>query len=462
MNGGAESIGQSQTHEGRHRRSGAGGWTPAMPSQPVRHGGRRHQLNEGPVDPPATGSLPVLPRPAAPLPATDRAAENRNMPGQGDPRNASAERTISRGQRSGQDQREPGSAKNPGHAIAFARSQTSTETTSEFPSANGELPVSRPPSGARTPAENGVGNNDDRSGDPTLRRTKVTLTPRPVRRAEAEHEDDVRVYLAPVAGLGTFDLGSVPASVTPPKTWKKAAWFAALSSGGVVVALLIAGSVLVGPPSMDPTSQGWPGYRGGQPLLNGEQQAGTTSPDKGGVTGKPAGGARSTGPTNVASRSSNDASTAGPPRTTAAAIAGTPGSTGVLTTTEPAPSTSSTVPQKPSATPAPRATTPAPWYSFPPDARAMGDNTEKFFNTVRQDPNAASAVTTGKLHDAGPQALAQRYAHVAYFVVKDISIDQGRGVTVNTVEVVHDDGTKTIEQRTLTFADNNKIQSDGQ
>jgi hypothetical protein len=341
-----------------------------------------------------------------------------------------------------------------------ARAQTSAETTSEFLSSNGELPVSRPLSAAPKPAENGAGNSDG-SDDPTLRRKKVTLTPPPVRRAEVEHDDDVRVYLAPaVAGLGTFDLGSVPASVTPPKTWKKAAWFAALSSGGVVVALMIAGSVLVGPPSIDPTSQGWPGYRGGQPLLNGEQQAGTPSPEKGGVTGKPAGGARSAGPTSAPSRASNDA-TFNPPRTTAAAIAA-PGSTGVSTTTEPAPSTSSTVTQKPRVTPAPRETTPAPWYSFPPDAKAMGDNTEKFFNTVAQDPNAASAVTTGKLHDQGPQALAQRYAHVAYFQVKDISIDQGRGVTVNTVEVVRDDGTKTIEQRTLTFANNNKIQSDGQ
>jgi hypothetical protein len=71
-------------------------------------------------------------------------------------------------------------------------------------------------------------------------------------------------------------------------------------------------------------------------------------------------------------------------------------------------------------------------------------------------------VTTGELHDQGPGALAERYSGIAYFEVKRVSIDQQRGVTVNTVEITHDDGTKTIEQRTLTFGDGDKITSDGQ
>jgi hypothetical protein len=50
---------------------------------------------------------------------------------------------------------------------------------------------------------------------------------------------------------------------------------------------------------------------------------------------------------------------------------------------------------------------------------------------------------------------------VAYFEVKNVYIDQNDGYTVNTVEVTHTDGTKTVERRTLTFGDNNKIESDG-
>jgi hypothetical protein len=58
----------------------------------------------------------------------------------------------------------------------------------------------------------------------------------------------------------------------------------------------------------------------------------------------------------------------------------------------------------------------------------MGDNSEKFFNTVTTDPATASSVTTGELHDQGPQALAERYSGIAYFEVKKITIDQQRAV----------------------------------
>ncbi|MEV6627950.1 hypothetical protein AB0M71_44200, partial [Amycolatopsis sp. NPDC051114] len=142
-----------------------------------------------------------------------------------------------------------------------------------------------------------------------------------------------------------------------------------------------------------------------------------------------------------------------------------PPRTGGTTDSETAGTTApSARPQKPPVTPAQRENPVKPpwWYSFPPDAQTMGDNSEKFFNTVTTDPAAASSVTTGELHDQGPQALAERYADVAYFEVRKVSIDQQRGVTVNTVEITHTDGTKTIEERTLTFGDGDKIAADGQ
>jgi hypothetical protein len=331
------------------------------------------------------------------------------------------------------------------------------EKTSGFASSHGELPVSRPPSATHPKAPDHRGSPQG-DGDLTIRRTKVTLTAVPARRFAPD--DDIRVYLAPaVDGLRTFDLGSVPASVTPPKTWKKAAWFAALSSGGVVVALLFAGSVLVGPTSTDQASRGWPGYRGGHPLLNGEEETGSNSAENRGIAGKPRSNGLPTRQPSDASRSPDDA-TSGSTDTNAGSSLTAPGSTGEFTVTEPPP-TSTTVPPKPRDTPPLRETTFAPWYSFPPSAKAMGDNTEKFFNTVADDPKAAATVTTGKLRDEGPQALARHYADVAYFEVKDICIDQNRGITVNTVEVTHDDGTKTIERRTLTFGDDAKIASDG-
>jgi hypothetical protein len=293
---------------------------------------------------------------------------------------------------------------------------------------------------------------------PAIRRTKVTLTspPPPVR--PVDEDEDIRVYLAqPLDGLGTFDLGSVPASVTPPKTWRRAAWFASLASGCVVVALLCAGSFLVGP---DQANQGSPGYRGGQPLMNGEQGTGPSSPQYGGVAAMPSGGSRPARPASNEHRSSADAapgnSGSGPANALAPSVLPTP--TGTSSASGP---TSNPVPHKPPITPAPMQSQPPQFIWQPMNAQKMGENSQAFLNTVPDNPAAASNYTTGGLHDQGSQALAQRYAHVAYFEVKDVYIDQNEGYTINTVEVTHDDGTKTTERRKLTFGDNNKIVNDG-
>jgi hypothetical protein len=318
-----------------------------------------------------------------------------------------------------------------------------------FPAAHGSLPL------AEDPAEITADLHEPIEPEAPPQRTRVSLAAPNSRRPEPE-DDDVRVYVAPPEdGLGGFDLGSVPASVTPPKTWRKAAWFATGASGAVVVGLLFAGTFLVGKPVADEAVQGaWPGYQGGAPAISDDQAV--PPGQRGGAGGGPhtpkrpdrAVGETAPG-TGAATRDdATEQSPSGP--------ASGPAATGAPAQSGP--------PQKPPVTPAGRETpVTAPWwYSFPPDAQTMGDNSEKFFNTVTTDPNQASSVTTGQLHDQGAQALAERYAGIAYFEVKKISIDQQRGVTVNTVEVTHTDGTKTMETRTLTFGDGDKISGDGQ
>lgn len=400
MNGWAERQGRDGiTQTGRHRAGGAESWTPPVPPRRQRPTGHGHHAHRE-FAPPSTGSLPLPP-----------------------PR----------------DRRAP----SPGYAPS-----------------SGRLPLPQP---ARVEVSFTEPVPAEERTAKVAQRTKVTLTapaPRRPEPVEVDDTDDVRVYLAPpVDGLSTFDLGSVPASVTPPKTWRKAAWFAAAASALVVVGLLFAGSYLVGKPLPEQQSQGgWPGYRGGSPMTQDDVAGHPATPPQGGAVGNPSESA-----TESATR--DDSSSANSGTASDSETAGTdssrPGSSsGPVTSGRPTPP-SSDRPQKPPVVPANRTTTPAPWYASQPDAEAMGDNTEIFLNSVTTNPQEASSVTSGGLRDEGAEGLRDRYRDVAYFEVKKVSIDQRRGVTVNTVEVTHKDGTKTMEQRTFTFGDDDKIVDDG-
>ncbi|MEV4149117.1 hypothetical protein AB0J40_36035 [Amycolatopsis sp. NPDC049691] len=434
--------GGAPAHPGRHRLGGTESWTPPLPPN---RAGRRHAAGHAPVDPPVSGSLPLAPpRPGGvPLPQPMSGSFARSGPL---PRPASFERPVS--------------GTLPDHvsgSLPFEQPVSGTLTPPSLPQ-----PRDRRPAPPLFPAAHGDLPLDDdlepvaeSRADQAARRTRVSLASPQPRHVEPE-DDDVRIYAAPpLDGLGGFTIGSVPASVTPPKTWKKAAWFATGASGAVVVGLLFAGSYLVGKPPVDQAVQGaWPGYQGAPTVIDPTGEAAPTSREGGSAAGPDT----SSRPDQPAGRTSGGGAgpvdgAVPPPADDSSAVPGTTGT-----------ATPSARPQKPPVTPAQRETPVKPpwWYSFPPDAQTMGDNTEKFFNTVTTDPAAAAAVTTGELHDQGPQALAERYAGIAYFEVRKISIDQQRGVTVNTVEITHTDGSKTIENRTLTFGDGDKIAADGQ
>lgn len=288
--------------------------------------------------------------------------------------------------------------------------------------------------------------------EPTIRRTKVTLTPSEPRRSEP------KVYYAPPQdGLSTFDLGTVPASVTPPRSWRKAAWFATVSSGGVVVALLVAASYFVGQPTTDDqiAVDNWTGLRGENPPplhdknLNGAPERTTSASQK-------------TSPKNViADRAAVIPSTSRVP--TSKAPQPTSAQESQAPTTSSAPSATPTTtnePQKPPPSSAPRETRSDYFYRFPPDAETMGDRSEIFLNQITENPEKAHEQTGGDLYAEGAESIAARYSHIAYFEIEHIYIDQRNRVTVNTVKVVFTDGTTERQQRTLRFEEGDKITDD--
>ncbi|WP_186382773.1 hypothetical protein, partial [Amycolatopsis rhizosphaerae] len=289
-------------------------------------------------------------------------------------------------------------------------------------------------------------------------RTRVRLTAPTCH--EAGSGDDVRVYVAPPeTGLSTFDLGSVPASVTPPRSWRRAAWFATASSGGVVVALLFAGSALVGKPAPEQASGGWvPGLGGGLPTVAGEQLG-------------PGPLARYSGPgTNSSSTLSTQLdpsrSSSGP-----AAVRDTGESTSAADSdAAPRPSAPSdpagsaplvtSVPPKPAPTPAPYDSDPFQLSLQQADPGTLARTSQRYLDSVTANPAQAHELTTGELRDEGTEGLAEKYSEVAYFEVEHIQVHQYDGRTVCTVKTVHKNGRQTVEQRTLTF-DGTKISSDG-
>ncbi|WP_019816435.1 prolipoprotein diacylglyceryl transferase, partial [Saccharomonospora saliphila] len=300
------------------------------------------------------------------------------------------------------------------------------------------------------------GPEGDAGGDAALRRIKVTLTP-PAPDPERP-TDPGRAVPSPSVpdGLGKFDLGSVPASVTPPTTWRRAAWFAGLSSTAVVVALLVAGTVLVGgTDEQSRAAEGWPDRTGrlsiapdqGSPadarVGDDDARGGDTA-----VPGSDAADETATEDRRAALRAAHTTDTAPEP-----AEQRSGDTDGGGPTTSPAPS-------KPPVTPA--STSAAPrvlWASH--DTETLARRSQDYFNLVTEDPSAAHDLTTGELAELGPEGLAERYADIAYFEVREVYIDAGEGITHNTVRVTYPDGSTAEETRTLEFGDDDRIAAEG-
>ena len=219
-------------------------------------------------------------------------------------------------------------------------------------------------------------------------------------------------------GLRKFNIGLVPASVTPPRTWKLAAWFAVLSSAGVLVGLAVAAASLVG--TNGPTERiGLPGYPTDVPLLNGFP---TTPPPPPSTTRRRSAEAVANGLV-VASGEH-----AAPDGAAADRTAGAPG------------------PE----TPAHVTTVPADAQPVV-DAETIAEHTELFYEEVAANSDSALTLVSDTFRLAGEVLLEQEFADVSLIEVRDITVDATRGITVSTLEVTRKDGSRSMQRRELVF-----------
>lgn len=304
-------------------------------------------------------------------------------------------------------------------------------------------------------------------GSRLTRRRRVLLTP--PTEADAHDDEDTRVYPASPRGLGTFDLGSVPASVTPPRTWRKAAWFASIASGAAVAAMLMAGTAFVDDSTEDSRAlQTWPEPHSPQPTLPGNDGNGTPRTGENGEPTRPGEPTTSEGAEDGSDVPASHRTTSS---TDSGALTGDGGEggdvgddTGADGSADPGHGDTSgtdgvATPPKPPVTPAPTERVPVVLWAKH-DSDVLAQRSQQYFNTVTENPDAAHKLTTGELAALGPAGLAQRYADVAYFEVREVYVDSREGYTLNTVTVTYVDGTTAEQTRKLVFSDDDLIAAD--
>ncbi|MFC5286156.1 hypothetical protein ACFPM7_03765 [Actinokineospora guangxiensis] len=285
-------------------------------------------------------------------------------------------------------------------------------------------------------------------------------TPRASRRersahAVAEAETEVIPVVdefpdSPAAGLAKFNLGSIPASVSPPRSWRRAAWFSVAASALVLIGLVFAAATLVTAPRKPDIVDALPGMPTAPNLVVAPTEEPVREP-------LPSGGAATTTtPTPAPVPTTTTPPEPGRPERPEP-VPPPPGEAGPPA--PPRPPAPSAAPQKP-----PRTTISTPMLVPPPatDATLMGDRTEEYYAQVAANPDAAHELTTGPLRREGPESIERRYAGVEEVEVTAMTIDPGRGTTRSQLRVVREDGSVSTVERELTFTygDNPMISGD--
>lgn len=220
-------------------------------------------------------------------------------------------------------------------------------------------------------------------------------------------------------GLRMFDLGAIPASVTPPRTWRRAAWFTIVASAAALLGLLAVGTMLVGPIRATDRFDAVPDFPSGAPLaaIGGYASVRPVSASLAPATSTVAVGGDTVRltPRRHASRPTAGGGPTAPVVATLTVTVTVPGGEPVI------------------------------------DPTKLLKQTRTFFAQVTSNAQAAADLTDRTVRDDAAALIRQKYGDVSTIQIQSITLDPTNGLTVSLLRVVDKDGTTSTERTTLRF-----------
>ncbi|GAB3295386.1 hypothetical protein [Parasphingorhabdus pacifica] len=267
--------------------------------------------------------------------------------------------------------------------------------------------IDRPPSeSGQSPSEHRLRSEDDRGVHPRAGST-----------ASGDPEPE---------GLRKFDLGTVPASVTPPRTWRRAAWFAIASSGAVLGSLALVTMLIEDQPRDE--NLDLPGVPRGEHLAMLTPSSSSLPDPFEAIELVPKAATTTTEPTEQPGHSTTPAPPPGTDR---------PGESAL----PPSPSTTRTEPPP---------TSEAFELVTLADPDVVARRSDEYFSHVRAgDLRSAYALTTGALREEGYERFAARYADIESMEITEVHTSSSK--TVTTLRIERPDGSTETQRRELRF-----------
>jgi hypothetical protein len=249
------------------------------------------------------------------------------------------------------------------------------------------------------------------------------VDPRPADpRSTEESSSDTRPLRRPDT-LGELDLAIVPVSVTPPRTWRRAAWFAVGASCGVLTMLAFAAVRLAGPDRID----AFPGVPTGS-LLTAQPFGPPVHPE-----------ATRAGRGGSSARNGQPGTTAGggPGEGGSADTGGSDGRWHSTRTWTVAPTGNG-----PPGTPATEPTIIVlPVTARPPiSAEDLVEGTKRFYGLLPHNVEAAWAMVGPRVKAQGYQTFRRWWADATVVRLREITVDADDSAVLATVHVVTTDG----------------------